>query len=542
MDNELEGRSSLENIIEYGQLFLHWSWLLILAAMIAGGVAYYLTNRQQRVYESTTLVMVNGATGASYDSTLAIYSGKQLATTYARTMATQPVLDEVAKILGFPVKSSAIKVQQVEETQLINITVNDANPQRAADIANTLVAVFAEQVTNDQTSRYIDLKSSLEIELAALDEQISAINEKLAALEVQTSNALATPNPEIYVKRSELETILSQYQQSRSYLFSNYQQIKLTEAQSISTIIQKDPAVPGLKPIAPQPMKSAGLAAVVSLMVVAGIIFLVEFLKDEIRDPEEITRRWGIPVLGVVANYHSNQSGLITLSHPRSPVSETFRSLRTALQFSAIDQPLHTLLVTSASPSDGKTSIASNLAVVMAQNQRSVITIDADFRRPQLHKMFSLTNRIGLTDYFIRVNDVIESVINKTSIKGLNVVTSGSIPPNPSELLNSAKMLEVIKQLGGKFSTVILDSPPILAVTDALILAPHADGVLLVVNPKKTKRGAFKHAIEQLNRVNANILGVVINNVRLNRAHYYYDRDVYYTSRYGKPADDKRKD
>lgn len=536
MDNEPEERSSLESIMQYAQILWHWAWLLALAALIAGVAAYFITNRQPRIYQSDTLVMVNGASGSQYDSTSSIYLGMQLASTYSRTMTTKPILDAVSVKLEYLVSSGAITVQQVDSTQLIQITVTDTNPQRAADIANTLVAVFADQVMADQTSRYTDLKTNLETELANTDAQIAGINTKLAAIATDSTGAVLNPND--VATRAQLETSLSQYEQARSYLVSDYQQLRLSEVQSTSTIVQKDPAVANPSPIQPQPLRSAFLAAVVGLMLAAGIIFLIIFLEDTIRDPEEITRKWGVPILGVIASYESTPTTIITASQPRAPVSESFRSLRTNLQFAGVANPIQTILVTSPSPEDGKTSVVANLANVISQSNRRVVVIEADLRKPRIHKVFQLANRTGLTDYFLQSQDHMSGAIKKTAIKGLSVITSGSLPPNPSELLGSERMLEVIKLLGTHFNTIILDSPPLLAVTDALVLAPRVDGVILVIDPRKTKRGAVLHSMEQLKQVNAKLLGVVLNNVKISRAHYYYNRDYYYGKPYGKAAED----
>lgn len=536
MNDELEERSSLESILEYAQILWHWAWLLVLAAVIAGASAFYITNLQPRVYQSEALVMVNGASGLQYDSSSSLYLGAQLATTYSRTMTTKPILETVSERLGYPIDPKAIKVVQFESSQLINITATDTDPQRAADIANTLVSVFSDQIMSDQTSRYKDLKSNLETEIANTDKQIATINAKLAAISTDSSGAVINPND--LVTQAQLETTLSQYQQARSALVSDYQQLSLSEIQSTSTIVQKDPAIANPIPIQPQPARSALLAAVVGLMLAAGIIFLISFLEDSIRDPEEITRKWGVPVLGVIAKYEFTNGTIITNDQPRSPVSESFRSLRTNLQFASVATPLQTILVTSASPEDGKTSVVANLANVISQNDRRVVVIDADLRKPRIHKIFKLSNRTGLTDYFLNSQDQLNGALMKTEMKGLTVITSGSLPPNPSELLGTDRMVEVIKLLTTHFNTIILDSPPLLAVTDALVLAPRVDGVILVIDPRKTKRAAVQHVIEQLKQVNANLLGVVFNNVRIDRTHYYYNRDYYYGKPYGKAVEE----
>jgi non-specific protein-tyrosine kinase len=536
MDNELEERSSLESILEYAQILLHWLWLLILAALVAGMAAYYITNRQPRIYQTSTLMMVNGASGSQYDSSSSIYLGMQLASTYSRTMTTKPILDAVSAKLGYEVDSDSIKIQQIEGTQLINITVTDTDPQRAADIANTLVTVFADQVMSDQSSRYIDLRTNLETELANTDKQISSINARLAAIPTDTAGNAINPND--VATRAQLETSLSQYEQARSYLVSDYQQLMLSEVLSTSTVVQKDPAVANPLPIQPQPMRSALLAAVVGFMIAAGVIFLITFLEDTIRDPEEVTRKWGVPVLGVISRYGSTATPIITVSQPRAPVSESFRSLRTNLQFASVAAPLKTILVTSPSPEDGKTSVVANLANVVSQNNRKVLVIDGDLRKPRIHKIFQLPNRIGLTDYFLHAQERLNGVIKKTEIKSLFVITSGNLPPNPSELLGSERMQEVVETLSSHFDPIFIDTPPLLAVTDALVLAPRVDGVILVIDPAKTKRAALQHSIEQLKQVNANLLGVVLNNVKISRSHYYYNRDYYYGKPYGKAAEE----
>jgi capsular exopolysaccharide synthesis family protein len=527
MENELEERSSLESILEYARIILRWAWLIVLVALVAGFISYFLANQQPRVYQSKTLVMVSGGSSSAVDSYTTSYLGIQLASTYVRTMLTQPTIDAVSNELGFKVNAEQISVSQLENSQLINITVTDQDPNRAALIANTLVAVFADQIEKEQTFRYTELLQGLENELAATDAQIQDITLRLADLEVALSSEFVEPDPQDLATQSQLEANLSQLRSSRSNLYSSYQSIKLAEAQSTSTIIVKDPAVPNLSPIQPQPMRSAMLAAVVGAMLVAGLVFLVTLLQDQIRDPDEFPHRWGIPVLGQIAKFNTNHTNIITQSQPRSPNAEAFRALRTNLRFSNIDTPIKTLLITSPSPTDGKSTIAANLAMVFAQNEQDVILIDCDLHRPTLHKIFKLSNRIGLSDYFIRSTEELSGLVKKLSVDRLRLITSGNLPPNPSELLGSRKMSEMLSLLEKKVDLLIIDTPPILVVTDAMVLAPRMDGVLLVIDTKITKRSAVKQTIEQLHQVNAHIIGVVINNAKSKRKQYYRSRNYY---------------
>ena len=556
MENDIEERSSLESILDYVQILWRWLWLLLLVAIAAGAVAYYLTDQQPRVYEASAKAIVNVVSRTDYyDSYTATYTSQRLAETYAQTLVTEALLQSVAEKLGYPV-TGIVKATSVENSPIFNITVTDSDPQKAADTANAVIAAFAEKVMRDQASRYLELKSSLEAEIADLDNKLTQVNSELAILEIKDAEYEAAVernkqleaddlpiipverDPQDYVNRSELELAKTQYQSNRSSLFANLQQIRLTEVQSATTISQLNQAIPDPTPIQPQPLKSGALAAVVGFMVAAGAVFLVAYLQDEIRDPSEISRRWGVPVIGVITNFAASQEPLIAMSKPRMPVSEAFRSLRTNLQFSGIETPLKTFLVTSASPSDGKSSVAANLATVIAQSDKDVVIVDCDMRRPTMHKLFKLSNRLGLSDYFIRTPDKMTGVVKKTAVNSLSLITSGSLPPNPSELLASNKMQDVIKLLAKHFDTVILDSPPLLAVTDALILAKSVDGVILVIDPKKTKRGAIQQAVEQLQRLDARLLGIVLNNIKVKRSGYYYNREYYYSKHYGKTGTD----
>ena len=556
MENDIEERSSLESILDYVQILWRWLWLLLLVAIAAGAVAYYLTDQQPRVYEASAKAIVNVVSRTDYyDSYTATYTSQRLAETYAQTMVTETLLQTVAEKLGYPVTGS-VKATSVENSPIFNISVTDSDPQKAADTANAVIAAFAEKVMRDQASRYLELKSSLEAEIADLDNKLTQVNSELSILEIKDAEYEAAVernkqleedglptipverDPQDYVSRAELELAKAQYQSNRSSLFANLQQIRLTEVQSATTISQLNQAIPNTTPIQPQPLKSGALAAVVGFMVAAGVVFLIAYLEDEIRDPSELSQRWGIPVIGVITNFSASQEPLITLSKPRMPVSESFRSLRTNLQFSGIDAPLKTLLITSASPSDGKSSVAANLATVIAQSDKEVVIVDGDMRRPTMHKVFKLSNRLGLSDYFIRTPDKMTGVVKKTAVNGLSIITSGSLPPNPSELLASTKMQDVINLLAKHFDMVILDSPPLLAVTDALILAKSVDGVILVIDPKKTKRGAIQQAVEQLKRLDARLLGIVLNNIKVKRSSYYYNREYYYSKHYGKTGTD----
>ncbi|QGP92647.1 Tyrosine-protein kinase YwqD [Neomoorella glycerini] len=212
---------------------------------------------------------------------------------------------------------------------------------------------------------------------------------------------------------------------------------------------------------------------------------------------------------------------LVAGKHPKSPMAEAYRTLRTNLSFAAVDQPVRTLLVTSAGPGEGKSTTISNLAVVLAQGGSQVLLVDCDLRRPSQHKAFELDNSRGLTNALVEeINP--EELIQATSVEGLGVLTTGPLPPNPAELLGSERMKGLLSGLAAGFDYVLLDTPPALAVTDAAVLAQQVDGALLVARAGVTRTDMLLEARELLARTGVRLLGAILNGIQPNGNSYYY--------------------
>ncbi|MFC5401543.1 CpsD/CapB family tyrosine-protein kinase [Cohnella soli] len=214
---------------------------------------------------------------------------------------------------------------------------------------------------------------------------------------------------------------------------------------------------------------------------------------------------------------------LITAAQPKSPAAEAYRTLRTNLQYSGLDDPIRSMMITSAVPTEGKSTTINNLAIAYAQSDRQVVLIDADLRKPTAHHAFGVSNRFGLTGLLTGRCSLEEAVIS-THVKGLSVITAGVVPPNPAEMLASRKMDELLEELRERFDLVLIDTPPVLAVSDAQIISTKCDGVLLVVKAGKLKRAEALRAKEQLTFVQARLLGVVLNQAKSadGGSYYYY--------------------
>jgi non-specific protein-tyrosine kinase len=266
-----------------------------------------------------------------------------------------------------------------------------------------------------------------------------------------------------------------------------------------------------------------------------GLACLVEYLDDTFKSPEEVQAVLGLSALGMTPETESKgDTDLVTLACLQSSTAEAYRVLRTNLQFAEVSEPVRTLLVTSPSPFEGKTTTAANLAVSLAQAGKRVVLVDADLHRPRLHRIFKLQNHTGVSGALLDSNSQDSILLQPASVPGLRVLTSGPLPPNPAELLGAPGMQKILDKLAADADLVILDSPPLLALSDAAVLAAQVDGVLLVVDSKRTRRPMATMAVENLQHVQARVVGVVLNRRATpgcSSYYYHYSHTHHFASR-----------
>ncbi|RMH70472.1 MAG: polysaccharide biosynthesis tyrosine autokinase [Gemmatimonadetes bacterium] len=338
----------------------------------------------------------------------------------------------------------------------------------------------------------------------------------------------------------------------------HYNEASIAEQSEFGNVEIIESAETPTKPInPPKPLRTVFLGGFLGLGLGLGIVFVREFFNTQIRTPEDIKKR-GYTLLSVIpsmsldnANRKKRKSKsvaenpqLLTFANPRSTVAESYRQLRTYVQFSKTDTPVKTIMVSSANPSEGKTTTASNMAVAFATMGKKVLLIDCDMRKPQLHNRFSLDREPGLSNIFF-YTAAVEKICHKTSVDNLDVICSGIIPPNPAEILSSTRMIEFVKEMRDQYDLIIFDTPPILRVADPSIVSTLVDGVILVVASGKTPAGGLNFAVETLVKVKANLLGIVLNDFDPKKAYggYYYGnyyKYYYYSSYYGSDRDKKK--
>jgi capsular exopolysaccharide synthesis family protein len=318
------------------------------------------------------------------------------------------------------------------------------------------------------------------------------------------------------------------------------QETSLPNSRTGDNLLVVSPAVLPDRPVSPNKTLNVAIAFAAGLLLALGLAFLLDYLDQSIKTDEELTERLGLISMGHLSFVPSGKGkrGELVALDAQSHASEAFKALRTSLLFSTIDQELKEVVVTSAGMGEGKSRTAANLAIVLAEAGHKTLLIDADFRRPSQHRIFGRIRNVGLSNLIVQDVPETEAITAVEAVPNLWLLTSGPTPPNPSELLGSGRMRELMAKLRGYFTYVVVDTPPVNAVTDASILAAAASGTVLVVEQGRTTFPALKHAKAMLDRVGAHTLGAVMNKVHTSAGSYAYAYGYYAASSNGRAGSD----
>lgn len=487
------------------------------AGMVAAAVSFKLTP----IYQATTALLVQPGQAANQSAYLLTLD--QIAQTYAQLMTKRPLLEQVIREQSLPYSveelQKHITVVPERNTELLDVKVDDKSPSRAAAIANQLVKDFITQTQAQEQQQISASLQSLQTQASDLEKQIT---EDARAIAVLQAKSRLTPDEQAQL--SNLQQRRSADSATYATVVKNLEDVRGSQLARYESLAVVDSAVVPNKPIRPNKLLNTVLAAVLGLLLAIGLIFLLEYLDNSFKTEEDVGRYLGLPVLARIAFRKNGKAGpneLITLRQPRAAASEAFRELRTNLMFSGVDRALKTIVVTSAVPGEGKTRTASNLAVTLAQAGHQCILVDADFRRPSVHRLFRRVDLRGLSN-MILAGEIQPDLIRTTELSGLRFVCSGTPPPNPSELLGSDRMVRITEDLVRSCDIVVFDTPPLNAVTDAAPLASRADATILVIEAGRTTRQTAAKAKDALDRVGAKIAGVVLNKVKSEGETYYY--------------------
>lgn len=413
-------------------------------------------------------------------------------------LITRPArLEQVIRDLDLRMSPDAlaamVAVSASGQTNVVTIQATDGDAVRAAAIAN---AMATEYVSWSRTQRQGSLRNA-----------ITSVEQRLAVLEreaVALANDASGDDEEAKVK---LGIMTSSY----ALLSEKLEQLRINEELESGSAEVITPAVVGRSPARPAPVRNTVLGVMVGLVLGLGLAFLWDYLDDTVRDTAEVDRFFDRPKLAVIpfAAAGDHSARLAVMDDPGSPRAESYRVLRNALDFVNFDKQIKTLVVTSTAPSEGKSTVSANLAVALAQAGQRVIYIMSDFRRPTSHSMFGLRNVLGLSEVLTGVVTPIAGLVKPYKDLPLSVLVAGKMPPNPAELLASDRMKAIIDELAKHADWIIVDTPPVLAVSDGATVSRWADGVLLVVRLGLTTRAALARTGEIMSQVGANVVGVV---------------------------------
>jgi tyrosine-protein kinase len=415
----------------------------------------------------------------------------------------------------------SLQLAKVYEAQ-VSLLVRPAQPLSIdpgvqALTADQILRTYARWMTEPPVLEKVISDQNLQTDPTTLSHQITVTPEPnttildVAVRDTDPARAMNTANTLV----EDFVAQVKQVQQS---------EVTTPTANSKDNLVVVSPAVPPTQPVFPRPLLFIGLGILAGLLVGLGLAFLLDYLDQSVRSDDVLRERTGLVPLGHISYVPAKQERrgeLVTLAGD-SPVVEAYKALRTNLLFSSVDREVKTIVITSAVPNEGKSRTAANLAVVLAQAGHPTLLVDADFRRPCQHRIFGRVRNLGLSNLIVQDVPEASLYVPDDQVKDLVVLASGPTPPNPSELLGSGQMKALLATFRKGFDYVVMDSPPVNAVTDASVLAATADAAILVVDTNKATYPAVQHAKEALERVGATVLGTVMNKMKAAGGTYYY--------------------
>jgi non-specific protein-tyrosine kinase len=485
-------------------LLWRWAWAIALAALLAGAAAYILARRVPHTYEASATLFVYQAPASSGTADYTeILTSERMVRSYVRALQARPILEEAIARLNLDIDSATLaehlSVREIRETQLIVVTVEDADARRAANLANQIVDIFVQQHFTLIASLYADSKHELETELAAIEQQIDDAQQRLEDLgDVRTFQEQA--------EYDRTQMLLWQYQNRYSLVFHSLENVRMAEAQSTDLVHVIEPAVPPTRSTAPPARLLAVLAAMAGGFAAVVAVTLADYLDQKIRTAAQPGQLLGCPALAPVERRKPRADTPLL-----APGSEAYSMLAVQLGLLREQQPFQTLLVASSLPGEGRSTIAANLAAALARAGQRVVLVDADLRRPTLHRWFDIINIQGLATLLAGNRHTLDGCVMPTRIPGLYLLPGGPPPPHPAALLQSPRMVHILDQLQGPVDVVVLDSPALLPNADATLLAHLADATLLVAQAGTTTGPDLLQSRERLRQAGATLVGAVLN-------------------------------
>ncbi len=491
---------------EYARVVWRRKGVIILASLIVLAASLAASFLQKPVYASTAEILLQPRLGDTlFDPQTGQYVDPNRAiTTEIRILKSQPVRDAVRTKLG---SSPPISATAAETTNVIEVTAESTIPKQAADVANAYATSYIESRRKQQIDDLLGASKEVQAKITELQTQIDA-----------SSGA-------------QKDTLIGQ----QSLFKQKLDELDVDAALKTGGAQLVTPATVSTEPVRPKPVRTGVLALAAGLLLGLGMAFLVDYLDDSVKTKDDLGKvvpeKPVIGLIPLVEGWRGDENPkLISIEEPQSAAAEAYRTLRTSIQFLALDQPVRTLHVTSPGPQEGKSTTLANLGVALARAGQRVIIVCCDLRRPRIHEFFGLSNETGFTSVLLGKVPMSAALQRVPDQPRLSLMASGPLPPNPSELLSSKRTVEVLTSLQAECDIVLVDSPPVLPVTDALVLSGRVDATILVCVSGATTRKDAARAVELLGQVDAPLIGTVLNGVSAANTYGYGGQYYRYAS------------
>ena len=493
---------------QYYNIIVRRKWIIIITTIAFTLLAAILTFLMTPQYESSTTLRVATVENINYTQILM--------NTYAQIVTSSTAKTEIKKELEIT-GSPAIRVELIPDTELMVITAEAPDPVQAQAIAATAANLLSEQSRDIYSG---SSQTTTEILQAQLDEAERELNRARSEYE-----DLITNSPEDTVAIDASEQSISLKERTFSTLLEQYESARTNEALIANSVSVVEPANLPTAPSKPNIPLNIALGLIVGLIGGVVLAFVVDNLDTRMHSIDQIESITRLPTVGTIPASKYDNLTIARLNNGSYPQVEAFRRLRTNLVSLDRDQDANVLMVTSAQRGEGKSTVIANLAVALAQSGRTVVVVDCDMRLPAIHKVFELPNKRGLTSVLTKDVELEEAVLNSVYPR-LTVLTSGPLPPNPTELLGSSQMVALVEELRQQYDYVLLDTPALLSVADAAVVTPIADIVVWVVSQGQTRRGDVEAVRRQLINVGAKSIDVVINRSSLDNDYAAYGQEA----------------
>jgi len=482
------------------RIIVRRSWIVIVAIIATAAPAIALSLRQDSVYEARAEMLIGASPGESvFGSGQQTINAERQVQNEISVLEGDAVFARLKQNLGLASDPPGVSGRSVADADVITVRVRSGDRQTAATLANAYVVAYID-VKRDQAVKGIAAAST------ELQTKVTDLQSQIDALDTQINVSGSDDDSRREADRRSLVDQQALFRQ-------RIDQLQVDAALSAGNAQLLRPAAAPSEPVKPRPLRTATLAALVGLLLGLGAAFMIDRLDDSVGGEDDLARLGAdVPVLAVVPNVASRDNRPIAISAPLTLAVEPYRNLRTNVQFLGLERKVRSIQVTSTRPGEGKSTTAANLAVVLAQSGANVVLVDADLRKPGLHRLFAIDGSNGLTNNL--AGDPMELTIQRITDQ-LWVIVGGPVPPNPSELLGGRRMEAFSEELSRRFDYVIFDSAPILAVSDATALSRRVDGVLMVAQAKRVSLPHLRESLTQLERVGAPLLGIVLNRAKV---------------------------